>query len=148
MTNKDSIKTTVNGRAKFAYNCVKKIAREEKSVKKNYKAYSKRLMAMIKINGLAATLTFMKASSNKKDGKAYKLLYEDIDGWLKSADCPVSSVYSGSQGNGVLENVIYLDSGPYRAITQEVMEFINWVRRFAEGMIEDESANSKDQVTT
>lgn len=144
MPDRDSIKTTVNRRARFAYDCVKRASGQEKSVKKNYKAYSKRLMAMIKINGLAATLSFMEA---KKDETAYELLYKDIESWLKSVDCPIGAIYSG-KGDNMIETVLSLDSGPYRAVTKEVMEFINWVRRFAEGMIEDESADSKDQVAT
>jgi len=38
----------------------------------------------------------------------------------------------------MVEKIISLESDAYRAITKEVMEFINWIRRFAEGMIPDD----------
>ncbi|ADD01987.1 type III-B CRISPR module-associated protein Cmr5 [Thermoanaerobacter sp. CM-CNRG TB177] len=134
MTDKDSIKTTVNERAKFAYECVKKVATYEKEeFKNNYKSYAKKLMAIIKTNGLGATLAFMKA----KGSSAYQELYNNIDSWLKSENCPVSSLYSNSTAD-MVEKIISLESDAYRAITKEVMEFINWIRRFAEGMIPDD----------
>lgn len=139
----ESIKATVNNRAKYAYDCVKNVKEnEDKKVGSNYKSYSKRLMALIKTNGLAITLAFMKSSKNKSNGeagKAYNLLYRDIDNWLKSPDCPVNALYNKYQEKDMIERVVSFDSYYYRIITKEVMEFINWVRRFAEGMIIDDS---------
>jgi len=37
-----------------------------------------------------------------------------------------------------MKAILSLDSNSYKVITKEIMEFINWLRRFAEGMIEDE----------
>lgn len=140
MPEEDSIKTTVNARAKYAYECVKNVVKEEnENVKENYKSYSKRLMAMIKINGLAATMAFIKASFTRKKDKAYELLYKNIDNWLKYPDCPVSVIYNECQEQDMVERIISFKSDSYRIITKEVMEFINWVRRFAEGMITDDS---------
>lgn len=143
----ESIKATVNKRAKYAYDCVKKVKEnEDKKVGGYYKSYSKRLMALIKTNGLAMTLAFMKSSKNKSNGEAgeaYNLLYGDIDNWLKSPDCPVNALYNKYQEKDMIERVVSFDSYYYRIITKEVMEFINWVRRFAEGMIIDDS-DSKD----
>lgn len=136
----ESIKAIVNKRAKYAYDCVKKVKEnEDKKVGSNYKSYSKRLMALIKTNGLAMTLAFMKSSKNKSNGEAYNLLYRDIDNWLKSPDCPVNALYNKCQEKDMVERVVSFDSYYYRIITKEVMEFINWVRRFAEGMIIDDS---------
>jgi len=105
MTDKDSIKTTVNERAKFAYECVKKVATYEKEeFKNNYKSYAKKLMAIIKTNGLGATLAFMKA----KGSSAYQELYNNIDSWLKSENCPVSSLYSNSTAD-MVEKIISLE---------------------------------------
>ncbi|WP_434643787.1 type III-B CRISPR module-associated protein Cmr5 [Thermoanaerobacterium thermosaccharolyticum] len=140
----ESIKATVNKRAKYAYDCVKNVKEnKDKKVGSNYKSYSKRLMALIKINGLAMTLAFMKSSKDKSNGEAYDLLYRDIDNWLKSPDCPVNALYNKYQEKDMIERVVSFDSYYYRITTKEVMEFINWVRRFAEGMIIDDS-DSKD----
>ncbi|WKV08542.1 type III-B CRISPR module-associated protein Cmr5 [Thermoanaerobacterium sp. CMT5567-10] len=139
----ESIKATVNKRAKFAYECVKNVKEnKDKKVGSYYKSNSKRLMALIKTNGLAMTLAFMKSSKNKSNGEAgeaYNLLYGDIDNWLKSPDCPVNALYNKYQEKDMVERVVSFDSYYYRIITKEVMEFINWVRRFAEGMIIDDS---------
>ncbi|HAA81143.1 MAG: CRISPR-associated protein, Cmr5 family [Caldanaerobacter subterraneus] len=139
MSDRESIKTTANDRAKFAYECVKKVCEnQDEEFRKNYKSYSKKLMAMIKINGFGATLAFMKGSFQKKGGKAYKELYNNIDTWLKLRSCPVSSFYNNAEGRDMVEKVLSLESDSYRVITKEVMEFINWIRRFAEGMIMDD----------
>ena len=140
MSVKGSIKTTVNQRAEFAYKCVRDIARDNADIAKKYKAYSKRLMAMIRINGLLATITFIKGKGSSLDaeGKAYKRLYKDIGEWLKSTDCPVNSVYDTNKRD-LMDIVVSLNSDEYRVTTKEIMEFVNWLRRFAKGMIGDEN---------
>lgn len=140
MVERNSIKPVVNQRAEFAYKCVKGMARKNVDVAQKYQSYSKRLMAMVRINGLLATIVFIKSSSfsNKAEGRAYKQLYEDIENWLKSINCPVNSIYDANKGE-LMEVIVSLNSDEYRAITKEIMEFTNWLRRFAEGMIRDES---------
>ncbi|UZQ84295.1 type III-B CRISPR module-associated protein Cmr5 [Thermoanaerobacter sp. RKWS2] len=61
-----------------------------------------------------------------------------MDTWLKLRSCPVSSFYNNAEGRDMVEKVLSLESDSYRVITKEVMEFINWIRRFAEGMIMDD----------
>jgi CRISPR-associated protein Cmr5 len=146
MSEEKSVKTTVNKRAKFAYDRVEKVKQSKNDdMAKKYKSYSKKLLAMIKINGLASTLVFMlsKSKSNKQPTSqelAYKELYNHIQQWLEDEDCPVNTLYSNisSKNNDLIEKVLSFDSNSYRAVTKEVMEFSNWLRRFAEGMIKDE----------
>jgi CRISPR-associated protein Cmr5 len=139
MSEEKSVKTTVNKRAKFAYDRAKEVLEElANDDRKKYKSYSKKLLAMVKINGLAATLVFMLSKSNKEE--AYKKLYKHIKQWLENQDCPVNTLYSNasSKNNDLIEKVLSFDSNSYRAVTKEVMEFSNWLRRFTEGMIKDE----------
>ncbi len=136
----ESVSMVANQRAEFAYKCVDNIADEDYKVAQKYKSYSKRIMAMIRINGLLATITYLKASiSNQDEGKAYRQLYEDIDSWLKSKECPVNFVYK-KEKKELIDTLISLTSDEYRVVAKEIMEFTNWLRRFAEGMIKDDSS--------
>jgi len=38
----------------------------------------------------------------------------------------------------LIDWVISCDSTDYRYITQEILAFLNWLKRFAEGLIEEE----------
>jgi len=40
--------------------------------------------------------------------------------------------------NDLVKWVISCDSSTYRYITQEILAFLNWLKRFAEGLIEEE----------
>lgn len=138
MSEEKSVKTTINKRAKFAYDRVKEVlVGLSNDDRKKYKSYSKKLLAMVKINGLAATLAFM---LSKKKELAYLKLYKHIQQWLEDKDCPVNMLYSdvSLKSTDLIEKVLSLDSTSYRAVTKEVMELANWLRRFTEGMIKDE----------
>ncbi|MCG0276434.1 MAG: type III-B CRISPR module-associated protein Cmr5 [Thermosediminibacteraceae bacterium] len=135
MREMETIRATVNDRARFAYECVKPVSRsEDEEFRSKYKSYSRKLMAMIRVNGLGAVLAFMKA----KKEKAYMELYKNIEEWLKCRECPVSSLYNSSEGEDMVKKVISMKSPEYRAVTREVLEFVNWLKRFAEGMIPDD----------
>jgi CRISPR-associated protein Cmr5 len=119
------------GRADFAYQCAKKGS--EISKPKEYKSYVKKIPMMIKTNGLGATLAF--AMSKKKGGNAWELIYTQLSDWLQTE----GNKYLLDNKTGELSQiVIQLDSGQYRAVTNEVLAFFNWLRRFAEGLIEGE----------
>ncbi len=143
MIKNESIGTVANQRAEFAYRCVKKV-KDDPEVAKKYKAYSRRIMAMVRVNGLLATIAFIKVSiSNKVDGRAYNQLYADMENWLKCDECPVSFVYK-KEKEELIDVLLSLNSNEYRIITKEIMEFANWLRRFAEGMIKDDNKPSSE----
>lgn len=122
------------GRVEFAYNCAEKEKEELKEKVKEYKSYSKKISSMILTNGLGQTLAFVKAKSKKE--KAYELLYEQTTEYFRS-NFTVRIKISPDQ-NDLLEWVISCDSQDYRYITNELLAFLNWLRRFAEGMIKEE----------
>ena len=156
MTQKETIITKLEkGRAEFAYNCAlegKKILTksqidEEWYEDNNYKSYVKRLPSMILTNGLGQTLAFIvskrkKEKDNKKPGteqnpkNAYDLIYRQLTNYLKSNSSV--RINMPQDKNELVEWVISLDSDKYRYVTEEVLAFLNWLKKFAEGMIEEE----------
>lgn len=102
---------------------------EDSKEAKEYKAYVKKIPMMIKTNGLGATLAFVKSKEKKKI--AYELIYNQLGERLRSQMLI---------GNGDLVNeVINQSSSEYRAITVETLALFNWLRRFAEGLIQGEA---------
>ena len=116
-----------SGRAEFALNAVKKIAREEKeSTKKEYKSYARKFPTLIQTNGLAASVAYA-----LEKGGTYKLIYGNISDWL---------VKNGffMKPTSLEEYICSLDSDSYRIATNEVLALFDWLRRFASGLIEGE----------
>ena len=88
---------------------------------------------MIKTNGLGATLAF--AMSKSKDGNTWALVYNQVSEWLQRAE---NQYLINNQSGELSEIIIGLKSRQYRAVTNEVLALFNWLRRFAEGLIEGE----------
>jgi len=135
MSIQSEIKKLEQGRAEFAYKCVKD-AKEQLSKEKqsDYRSYTRKIPTMILTNGLGQTLAFVKAKAEM--GNAYELLYNQMSTYLQSEN--TTTIRMPSDKNGLLEWIISCDSREYRFITQELLSFLNWIKRFAEGMIEGE----------
>jgi CRISPR-associated protein Cmr5 len=145
------------GRASFAYKC----ALEGRNIIQafeidgewykddKYKSYIRKLPAMILSNGLGQVLAFVlskrqkdknkkKAGSKENPKNAYDLIYGQLKAYLLSD----SAIRISSENKEELKNkdlvewIISLDSTEYRYITQEILAFLNWLRKFAEGLIE------------
>lgn len=129
----ERIKGIEEGRAIFAYKCVEDISKDNK-VAKYYRTYAKRIPTMIQNNGFGPAMAFIysKGKDNKKDDKkAYYTLYNDIERRLKD-------IQLLKKDDKLIETILKIDSVEYREITIEVLTLFNWLRRFAEGMIEGE----------
>ena len=114
----------------------------------NYKSYVKKVPMMVLNNGLGATFAFI-YSKSKKDKKvnnrivksgekenpknAYDLISYQIDDWFKN-----HSFIEKKSDNDLVEWIINQESQEYRATTNEVLALFNWLKRFADGMIEKE----------
>jgi len=123
------------GRAEFAYKCVEKaieIFKDNSKKQKEYKSYTRKIPTMILSNGLGQTLAFVKAKSEK--GNAYDLIYSQLTEYMKSVH--TVRIQMPKEKNDFVEWVISCDSSKYRYITREILAFLNWLRRFAEGLIE------------
>jgi len=155
MNNKNTIKGLEQGRAKFAYECAlegkkilkKVLIRTEWFEDGNYKSYVERIPMWVKTNGLGSTFAFIKSKRRKekkgeKPGEkenpknAYDLIYEQTKQWLKKDE---KSLLTINEGDDLVKKIILLESSVYRAITNEVLAFFNWLTRFAEGLIESEA---------
>ena len=122
------------GRAKFAYDRVKVIAdrdpdaegldeREASKRKKAQKAYktgAKKLPVLIITNGLGQALAFIKTRNDT--------LYQDLTDWLHSKEFI-------EKNDDLVSEVIRMDSHEYRRLTTETLAFLNWVRRFVDGLM-------------
>jgi CRISPR-associated protein Cmr5 len=122
-----NIKELEGGRAAFAYKCVDI---KGKALGKDYKSHVKNIPMMIKTNGLGATFAFVK--SKKKP--TYDLIYKQTHEWLK--DCLTTKHFFVHNNNDLVQKIIELDSNSYRAVTIEVLALFNWLKRFADGLID------------
>lgn len=119
-----------DGRAHHAFEAARDAEKKGGSVADDYQSYAKDLPMRIKTSGLGAALAFIKA----KDAEAYSLLYEDIDDWLTTSER--AYLLAGARGDDLVEQIVTLDSTAYRAVTREVLAYLSWLRRFAEGLID------------
>lgn len=128
--------TTINkleqGRSATAYEYVKNTG----SKNKEYKALVKKIPMYIKTNGLGNTFAFIQSKAEKNEH--YKLAYEQTTAWLKTEQNKLISQKLNEYEN-LVEALINIDSLQYRMVTVEVLAFFNWLRRFAEGLIEGEA---------
>ena len=128
--NDSSIRGVEQGRAKFAYDQVKKIAADAnpEDLKKKYKSGAKKLPVLIKTNGLAQALAYIQNRDN------YPELYEQIASWLRTKGL--------IEGGDLVEQVVDMESNEYRRITTETLALLNWVRRFVDGLMSDVEADN------
>lgn len=123
-----------NGRAAFAFECVQNHVQEQKDEKKRkeYRAYVKKLPTMIQVNGLGQTLAFC---YSKKD--EYQVIYDQLEAWAGQQQAEIIDKYKREGRKEFVEIVASMDSSDYRLISNEVLALLNWMRRFAEGMIRE-----------
>jgi CRISPR-associated protein Cmr5 len=136
-----TIKGVEQGRAEYAYKCA--VAGQQLGAKKGkeYKAYVKKIPAMIKANGLGAAFAFVfsKGSNGGRvdSSSAYGLIYSQIATWLLDED---NAYFLPDLKNvdDLVKAIIALDSAEYRNLTVEVLALMGWTKRFADGLISGE----------
>lgn len=138
-TNTSQRQRLEQGRAKHAYGAATAIATStsiKDKDKKEYKSYTKKVPMLIKTNGLGATLAFMKAK-----GKAYQLILNSIENWLKEDikfSAIVKEIKGDDLGDDLMGKIVNCDSNCYRALTIEILAYLNWLKRFADGLIKED----------
>lgn len=116
-----------SGRAEFAYTCAEEGSKLEE--KKKYRSYVRKIPALVRSNGLGATVAFV--ASKKGENQAWALIYEQMGRWLRQR--------SLVEGEDPLEKkVVSLSSLSYRAAANEVLGLFRWLSWFAESLIEGE----------
>ncbi len=134
------IREIEQGRASQAFECISSHESDNNKTLREYKAYIKKLPMLIKVNGLGPALAFVYSKKQKAD--AYKWLYNDIKSWLKES--PYLYYISEKLNGELIDDITNLNSQEYRAVTKEVLAFLNWLKRFADGKISDEEDNNNE----
>lgn len=136
---KNDLKGIEQGRAIFAYRCVKKLHNGEKNTE-GIQIICKRIPTMIKNNGLGPALAFVyaKGEPDANGNNAYTILYRNIDERLKEEKFL-------QKDDKLIEYILKIDSTKYREISNEVLALFTWLRRFVDGMIEDEKSKGEDE---
>jgi CRISPR-associated protein Cmr5 len=141
MNDKDTVpihQTLDQERAKAAWGLVK-TAKE--SLKKNFVKYQtlvKRFPALVNHNGLGQTIAFLLAKG--KDNNAEEHLLAQLSQWLMQSDkhenltCYVPPYSGRYQSRTLVECITRNDSRSYIQATREALTFLDYLRRFADGM--------------
>ncbi len=126
------MRSKVQELAQLAYKCVGGVKNEDFASR--YLSYAKKLPSMIIYNGLLTTVAFAKTKAKKAstEGKAWKKLLEHIEEFLRREGI-------NQDNKDLIEFLSELEVQEYRFITKRVLDFSLWLKRIAEGEIEDES---------
>jgi len=127
------------GRAAYAYQCAEDANKQLGKKAKEYKSYVKKMPMLIKTNGLGAAVAFA-LSKGSKDGKinpkdGWGLIYNQITIYL--LDVSPNKLFT-FQKNDLAKTLTTINSFEYRATTIDILAFLSWLRRFADGLIEGE----------
>lgn len=125
-------RTTEQIKAEFAYNC----ARNASNLGKEYKSYVKKMPMLIKTNGLGATFAFMFSKKNKDEGKYWNAIGKNLYDWLKDQKKIDSNKLKSF--DDLVKEISQISSTEYKILTAEVISFLSWLRRFADGLFEGE----------
>ena len=141
MTNQTQRTTLEQGRANFAFECAEEAKEGLNDKAKEYKAYVKKMPMLIKTNGLGAALAFAFAKGSKggepDTGTAWGLLYHQLEQWLQKDEKQLITF----EKDRLVAQLLKEQSASYRAVTVEIMAFLAWLRRFADGLIAGEGGD-------
>ena len=106
-----------------------KITNYRENLLKKFRSYSIKIPTMIKVNGLVATLAFIKGKSEN----VYKHIYENMNNYYTDN---FNSKYNDiikdilSKGNDVNSNS-YNNIEYQRIVTTTILSYLLWVKRFS-----------------
>lgn len=134
-------------RAEFAYKKVLEVKRESQDVQGKYSSYVRSAPVLILTNGLGQALAFYLSklealpdvnyksispqSFNKAERKAYAYLYKHIAEWLAEGR-------KSTSGKDPLRYYMETTGTEAMVLTDETIALLNWLKRFAEAMLEKE----------
>jgi CRISPR-associated protein Cmr5 len=131
MTQLSRQQTLEQQRATTAWELVSQVKTDPRGTKfqKEYNSWVKKVPVLILTNGLGQTLAFI---TSKGDG-AKERLYQHLSNWLMT-----QMLWSplADQKTDLLERLIHEPSATYRRATIEALAFLNWLKRFADALLE------------
>jgi CRISPR-associated protein Cmr5 len=149
------MRSKVQELAQLAYECVKQVKDKANEIDKmnkkgkdfasRYLSYARKLPSMIIYNGLLTTVAFAKAKAKKAftrakveegekvniEGLAWEKLLEHLKEFLRREGI-------NQDNKDLIEFLSEREVQEYRFITKRVLDFSLWLKRIAEGEIEDE----------
>jgi CRISPR-associated protein Cmr5 len=116
-----------NARAKHAIGYISGLDKNDSDTR----TLARSLPTMIQNNGICATVAFLKAKGKAHHNK----LYENLENWIEKQELLVDN-------KGLLSTLVNASREEYRMISKEMLAYAVWVKRFAEGSLEDENRKS------
>lgn len=113
-----------NGRAKFAFEAVNQLMEKNARNQSEVRSYIKRLPVMIQTNGLGQALAFYYSKRG-----IHKDIYLQLGKWFSDSE-KYSLIKLEKE---LIEEITNMNRDTYRFVTNEVIELLNWMRRFADG---------------
>lgn len=156
-----SIKNTKLSVAQFALTCVEDVKKNKKVSDKEYKSLVKKMSTLIQKNGYISTLVF---NLSKINNTHHREVLKNIVSWsyknvkikefLKCTSETYSSLnelkqvekkeLSGKElkvFESYIEQISKLNQNEYRIVTKEMMILFGWIKRFSDGILNEESEN-------
>jgi CRISPR-associated protein Cmr5 len=130
-------------RAKFAFKKVTEV--KDEKFASEYKSYVKKMPIYIKTNGLLSALVFAFSKEKKDNGKtAWGYLLEHFIQYTYQDEILKSLFKNRTKLNSemLIKEVTTLNVEKYLLISSQIIAFSNWLRRFAEGMIDEDNDSS------
>jgi len=130
----NNIQTLEQRRAKSAYDCIENTLKIIEENKKNeFSSHVKNVPMLIKTNGLGATFAFMLSK-----GKDYLHIGNCLLFWLKETENKIIDLENVKDFETLTKKIMEISSFEYRALTKEVLAYLNWTKRFVEGLTKKE----------
>jgi len=125
-------------RARYALQWLQESLRKEGLKGSELKSYTRRLPAMIRINGFGQAVAFYRARATKS--AAYKAVYQLVEDWLCGKDqANPRPIYS--QGQDLMTEITRCDQERYRLAQAETQALMQWAKKFVEAMIVEDDAH-------
>lgn len=131
MTQLSRQQTLEQQRATKAWEVVSQVKENPQNARcqKEYNSWVKKVPVLILANGLGQTLAFLKSKNDREK----ELLYAHLSSWLMAQ---MSWSAQSQQKTDLLERLIHESSATYRRVTIETLAFLNWLKRFADALLE------------
>jgi CRISPR-associated protein Cmr5 len=100
----------------------------------SYASHVKKLPMLVLTNGLGPALAFLRAKGKNDRTAEEEALYQQMSKWV------TAQIWGGEGDAGLLLKLIAPASGSdvYRRATVEALAFLEWLKRFAEAVLEPE----------